>query len=206
MVAVGVHARQLLGLAHRLRWPDRGRPAAAADRRADPRLRDGGVERPRRAALVRAQIQTGSDRVAAAGRRLGLDRIGGGGGEGQWPEPPSAVAGTAIAASAAAAATGRERIVIRLAIAGGSVGTAMARVSRSVACAWMASVSDEELWLWLCSTSRHWNLDRADPRWTGRTAAPAAGGRRAAYFPCPARDARARAAAGDTRCRWQPAS
>ncbi len=22
----------------------------------------------------------------------------------------------------------------------------------------------EEPWLWLCSTSRHWNLDRADPR------------------------------------------
>jgi hypothetical protein len=25
-------------------------------------------------------------------------------------------------------------------------------------------VSDEEPWLWMCSTSRHWNLDRADPR------------------------------------------
>ena len=25
-------------------------------------------------------------------------------------------------------------------------------------------VADEEPWLWLCSTSRHWNLDRADPR------------------------------------------
>jgi hypothetical protein len=24
--------------------------------------------------------------------------------------------------------------------------------------------SDEEAWLWLCSTSRHWNLDRDDPR------------------------------------------
>jgi hypothetical protein len=24
--------------------------------------------------------------------------------------------------------------------------------------------SDEEPWLWMCSTSRHWNLDRADPR------------------------------------------
>lgn len=24
--------------------------------------------------------------------------------------------------------------------------------------------TDEESWLWLCSTSRHWNLDRADPR------------------------------------------
>jgi hypothetical protein len=24
--------------------------------------------------------------------------------------------------------------------------------------------ADEEPWLWLCSTSRHWNLDRADPR------------------------------------------
>jgi hypothetical protein len=23
---------------------------------------------------------------------------------------------------------------------------------------------DEEPWLWMCSTSRHWNLDRADPR------------------------------------------
>jgi hypothetical protein len=23
---------------------------------------------------------------------------------------------------------------------------------------------DEESWLWLCSTSRHWNLDRTDPR------------------------------------------
>jgi hypothetical protein len=23
---------------------------------------------------------------------------------------------------------------------------------------------DEESWLWMCSTSRHWNLDRADPR------------------------------------------
>lgn len=23
---------------------------------------------------------------------------------------------------------------------------------------------DDEHWLWLCSTSRHWNLDRADPR------------------------------------------
>jgi hypothetical protein len=23
---------------------------------------------------------------------------------------------------------------------------------------------DDEPWLWLCSTSRHWNLDRADPR------------------------------------------
>jgi hypothetical protein len=22
----------------------------------------------------------------------------------------------------------------------------------------------DEPWLWLCSTSRHWNLDRADPR------------------------------------------
>jgi hypothetical protein len=26
------------------------------------------------------------------------------------------------------------------------------------------SPDDEEPWLWLCSTSRHWNLDRADPR------------------------------------------
>jgi hypothetical protein len=25
-------------------------------------------------------------------------------------------------------------------------------------------VADEEPWLWMCSTSRHWNLDRADPR------------------------------------------
>jgi hypothetical protein len=25
-------------------------------------------------------------------------------------------------------------------------------------------VVDEEPWLWLCSTSRHWNLDREDPR------------------------------------------
>jgi hypothetical protein len=25
-------------------------------------------------------------------------------------------------------------------------------------------VADEEPWLWLCSTSRHWNLDREDPR------------------------------------------
>jgi len=25
-------------------------------------------------------------------------------------------------------------------------------------------VADEEPWLWLCSTSRHWNLDRAEPR------------------------------------------
>jgi hypothetical protein len=24
--------------------------------------------------------------------------------------------------------------------------------------------SDDEQWLWVCSTSRHWNLDRADPR------------------------------------------
>jgi hypothetical protein len=24
--------------------------------------------------------------------------------------------------------------------------------------------ADEEPWLWMCSTSRHWNLDRADPR------------------------------------------
>jgi hypothetical protein len=24
--------------------------------------------------------------------------------------------------------------------------------------------SEQEPWLWLCSTSRHWNLDRADPR------------------------------------------
>ncbi|MGD0453507.1 MAG: hypothetical protein ABSB69_07900 [Solirubrobacteraceae bacterium] len=24
--------------------------------------------------------------------------------------------------------------------------------------------ADEDPWLWLCSTSRHWNLDRADPR------------------------------------------
>jgi hypothetical protein len=24
--------------------------------------------------------------------------------------------------------------------------------------------SDEDSWLWACSTSRHWNLDRADPR------------------------------------------
>jgi hypothetical protein len=27
-----------------------------------------------------------------------------------------------------------------------------------------AQVTDEEPWLWRCSTSRHWNLDRADPR------------------------------------------
>jgi hypothetical protein len=26
------------------------------------------------------------------------------------------------------------------------------------------SHEDEEPWLWLCSTSRHWNLDREDPR------------------------------------------
>ncbi len=26
------------------------------------------------------------------------------------------------------------------------------------------SHTDEEPWLWLCSTSRHWNLDRDDPR------------------------------------------
>jgi hypothetical protein len=25
-------------------------------------------------------------------------------------------------------------------------------------------LSDDESWLWMCSTSRHWNLDRADPR------------------------------------------
>ncbi len=25
-------------------------------------------------------------------------------------------------------------------------------------------VADQEPWLWLCSTSRHWNLDREDPR------------------------------------------
>lgn len=25
-------------------------------------------------------------------------------------------------------------------------------------------VEEQERWLWLCSTSRHWNLDRADPR------------------------------------------
>jgi hypothetical protein len=25
-------------------------------------------------------------------------------------------------------------------------------------------VADDEPWLWMCSTSRHWNLDRADPR------------------------------------------
>jgi hypothetical protein len=25
-------------------------------------------------------------------------------------------------------------------------------------------VDDDEPWLWMCSTSRHWNLDRADPR------------------------------------------
>jgi hypothetical protein len=25
-------------------------------------------------------------------------------------------------------------------------------------------VEDEEPWLWMCATSRHWNLDRADPR------------------------------------------
>ena len=30
--------------------------------------------------------------------------------------------------------------------------------------------NDEESWLWMCSTSRHWNLDRADPRWTGHFA------------------------------------
>lgn len=24
--------------------------------------------------------------------------------------------------------------------------------------------ADEESWLWTCATSRHWNLDRADPR------------------------------------------
>jgi len=23
---------------------------------------------------------------------------------------------------------------------------------------------DDEPWLWTCSTARHWNLDRADPR------------------------------------------
>ncbi|HEY2141589.1 MAG TPA: hypothetical protein VGG98_05980 [Solirubrobacteraceae bacterium] len=27
-----------------------------------------------------------------------------------------------------------------------------------------AHAADEESWLWMCSTSRHWNLDRADPR------------------------------------------
>jgi hypothetical protein len=27
-----------------------------------------------------------------------------------------------------------------------------------------AHTSDEESWLWVCATSRHWNLDRADPR------------------------------------------
>jgi hypothetical protein len=25
-------------------------------------------------------------------------------------------------------------------------------------------IPDEEPWLWMCSTARHWNLDRADPR------------------------------------------
>jgi hypothetical protein len=24
--------------------------------------------------------------------------------------------------------------------------------------------SDDDPWLWRCSTSRHWNLDREDPR------------------------------------------
>jgi hypothetical protein len=27
-----------------------------------------------------------------------------------------------------------------------------------------AAATEEEPWLWVCSTSRHWNLDRADPR------------------------------------------
>jgi hypothetical protein len=27
-----------------------------------------------------------------------------------------------------------------------------------------SEVEDDEPWLWLCATSRHWNLDRADPR------------------------------------------
>jgi hypothetical protein len=27
-----------------------------------------------------------------------------------------------------------------------------------------SNATDEESWLWLCSLSRHWNLDRADPR------------------------------------------
>lgn len=27
-----------------------------------------------------------------------------------------------------------------------------------------AHAGDEEPWLWVCTTSRHWNLDRADPR------------------------------------------
>jgi hypothetical protein len=27
-----------------------------------------------------------------------------------------------------------------------------------------AQAEDAEPWLWMCSTSRHWNLDRADPR------------------------------------------
>jgi hypothetical protein len=27
-----------------------------------------------------------------------------------------------------------------------------------------SDTEDEERWLWVCSTSRHWNLDRADPR------------------------------------------
>lgn len=26
------------------------------------------------------------------------------------------------------------------------------------------STADQEPWLWICSISRHWNLDRADPR------------------------------------------
>jgi hypothetical protein len=27
-----------------------------------------------------------------------------------------------------------------------------------------ARSADEEPWLWLCSTSRHWSLDREEPR------------------------------------------
>jgi hypothetical protein len=44
--------------------------------------------------------------------------------------------------------------IASLATAGGTLGF------------WQAALRDpaEDPWLWTCSTSRHWNLDRADPR------------------------------------------
>ena len=74
-VAIRGHARGLLLFGDALPGAHRGCPALDADRPVDRRLGDGGVERARRAARVRAGVEAGADRVAGARGGLRLHDV-----------------------------------------------------------------------------------------------------------------------------------
>src|SRR5438128_478145 len=72
---IGAHARQLLWLSDGHWGTHGGCPAAPADRRGERRLRDGGVERPRRAPRIGPGVDPGFARVAAPRWWLALNGV-----------------------------------------------------------------------------------------------------------------------------------